>query len=118
MSLRFGGVCALTDVSFGVSDGELFSIIGLNGAGKTSIINCISGRYRPAEGRLFYQGQDITALNRRKVEEIIDFLDLHDPRANAPRLSRGKTGVHFSGSCCGFRDRAPEPGFSIASSRS
>jgi branched-chain amino acid transport system ATP-binding protein len=63
VSLRFGGVRALTEVSFGVSDGELFSIIGPNGAGKTSIVNCISGRYRPTEGQLFYRGQDITALN-------------------------------------------------------
>jgi branched-chain amino acid transport system ATP-binding protein len=63
VSLRFGGVRALTDVSFGVNDGELFSIIGPNGAGKTSIVNCISGRYRPTEGQLFYHGRDITALN-------------------------------------------------------
>ena len=63
VSLRFGGVRALTEVSFGVNDGELFSIIGPNGAGKTSIVNCISGRYRPTEGQLFYRGQDITALN-------------------------------------------------------
>ena len=46
VSLRFGGVRALTEVSFGVNEGELFSIIGPNGAGKTSIVNCISGRYR------------------------------------------------------------------------
>jgi len=63
VSLRFGGVRALSDVSFGVNDGELFSIIGPNGAGKTSIINCISGRYKPTEGQLFYRGRDITALN-------------------------------------------------------
>ncbi len=63
VSLRFGGVRALTDVSFSVKPGELFSIIGPNGAGKTSIVNCISGRYRPTEGKLFYRGQDITALN-------------------------------------------------------
>jgi branched-chain amino acid transport system ATP-binding protein len=43
VSLRFGGVRALTEVSFGVNEGELFSIIGPNGAGKTSIVNCISG---------------------------------------------------------------------------
>jgi ABC-type multidrug transport system fused ATPase/permease subunit len=54
---------ALTEVSFGVNDGDLFSIIGPNGAGKTSIVNCISGRYRPTEGQLFYHGRDITALN-------------------------------------------------------
>ena len=63
VALRFGGVRALTDVSFGVEPGELFSIIGPNGAGKTSIVNCISGRYRPTEGQLFYGGRDITALN-------------------------------------------------------
>jgi branched-chain amino acid transport system ATP-binding protein len=63
VSLRFGGVRALTEVSFGVNEGELFSIIGPNGAGKTSIVNCISGRYKPTEGRLFYRGKDITGLN-------------------------------------------------------
>ena len=62
VSLRFGGVHALTDVSFSVKEGELFSIIGPNGAGKTSIVNCISGRYTPTEGRLFYHGKDITGL--------------------------------------------------------
>src|SRR3982074_2430682 len=63
VSLRFGGVRALTEVSFGVNDGELFSFIGPNGAGKTSIVNCISGRYKPTEGQLFYRGKDITGLN-------------------------------------------------------
>jgi branched-chain amino acid transport system ATP-binding protein len=67
VSLRFGGIRALTDVSFHVQPGELFSIIGPNGAGKTSMLNCVSGRYRPSEGRIFYKGQDITGLgpNRR-----------------------------------------------------
>jgi branched-chain amino acid transport system ATP-binding protein len=50
VSLRFGGVRALTDVSFHVKRGEIFSIIGPNGAGKTSMVNCVSGRYRPTEG--------------------------------------------------------------------
>src|SRR5436305_4131863 len=62
VSLRFGGVRALTEVSFGVKVGELFSIIGPTGAGKTSIVNCISGRYKPTEGQLFYHGRDITGL--------------------------------------------------------
>ena len=67
VSLRFGGVRALTDVSFAVNRGEIFSIIGPNGAGKTSMVNCISGRYRPTEGAVLWQGQDITrvATNRR-----------------------------------------------------
>jgi branched-chain amino acid transport system ATP-binding protein len=67
VSLRFGGVRALTDVSFQVRQGEIFSIIGPNGAGKTSMVNCVSGRYRPTDGRILFEGQDITRLgpNRR-----------------------------------------------------
>jgi branched-chain amino acid transport system ATP-binding protein len=62
VSLRFGGVRALTDVSFDVRPGEIFSIIGPNGAGKTSMVNCVSGRYRPTEGRILFDGQDITRI--------------------------------------------------------
>ena len=47
ITLRFGGVTAINDVSFHVSEGELFSIIGPNGAGKTSIFNTLSQVYRP-----------------------------------------------------------------------
>ena len=67
VSVRFGGVRALTDVSFAVRRGEIFSIIGPNGAGKTSMVNVVSGRYRPSEGRVSFEGQDITRLgpNRR-----------------------------------------------------
>jgi branched-chain amino acid transport system ATP-binding protein len=67
VSLRFGGVRALTEVSAHVNRGEVFSIIGPNGAGKTSLVNCVSGRYRPTEGRVLFEGQDITRVrtNRR-----------------------------------------------------
>ena len=67
VSLRFGGVRALTDVSFAVQPGEVFSIIGPNGAGKTSMVNCISGRYRPTEGRIRFAGQDITRTGTRSL---------------------------------------------------
>jgi branched-chain amino acid transport system ATP-binding protein len=62
VSLRFGGVRALSDVSFAVREGELFSIIGPNGAGKTSMLNCISGRYRPTSGTIRFRGQNISGL--------------------------------------------------------
>jgi len=62
VSLRFGGVRALTDVSFSVRRGEIFSIIGPNGAGKTSMVNCVSGRYRPSEGELLFDGEPIGSL--------------------------------------------------------
>jgi branched-chain amino acid transport system ATP-binding protein len=63
VSLGFGGVRALTEVSFHVNKGELFSIIGPNGAGKTSMLNCISGRYTPTAGRVFLEGRDVTPLS-------------------------------------------------------
>ena len=62
VSLRFGGVQALTDVGFSIRKGELFSIIGPNGAGKTSMVNCISGRYRPTDGKVYFKGKDITGM--------------------------------------------------------
>ncbi len=62
ISMAFGGVRALSGVSFEVAQGELFSIIGPNGAGKTSMLNCISGRYRPTGGRVLFEGRDITGL--------------------------------------------------------
>ena len=62
ISLRFGGIRALTEVGFQVAKGEMFSIIGPNGAGKTSMLNCISGRYTPSEGSIRFNGQEITRL--------------------------------------------------------
>ncbi len=59
VSLRFGGVRALSNVSFEVRKGEIFSIIGPNGAGKTSALNCISGRYRPSEGEILFKGKSL-----------------------------------------------------------
>jgi branched-chain amino acid transport system ATP-binding protein len=60
ITLRFGGVSALSDVSLDVRDGELLALIGPNGAGKTSILNCISGLYRPQEGRISFMASDAT----------------------------------------------------------
>ncbi|TCO80836.1 amino acid/amide ABC transporter ATP-binding protein 1 (HAAT family) [Plasticicumulans lactativorans] len=62
ISLTFGGIKALTEVSFEVRPQEVFSIIGPNGAGKTSLLNCVSGRYRPSRGRIAFKGTDVTAL--------------------------------------------------------
>jgi branched-chain amino acid transport system ATP-binding protein len=61
LGLRFGGVQALSGVSFQVENGQIFSVIGPNGAGKTSLLNCISGRYKPTHGRIAFAGEDITA---------------------------------------------------------
>jgi branched-chain amino acid transport system ATP-binding protein len=62
VSLRFGGVKAITDVSFDIKKGEIRAIIGPNGAGKTSMLNCINGFYTPQEGRITFKG-----VTRNKV---------------------------------------------------
>ncbi|TMA23613.1 MAG: ABC transporter ATP-binding protein [Deltaproteobacteria bacterium] len=62
VSLRFGGIYALQDVTMHVAPGELVAIIGPNGAGKTSLINCISGVYRPWAGSVRFDGRDVTRL--------------------------------------------------------
>ncbi|MCE5283641.1 MAG: ABC transporter ATP-binding protein [Deltaproteobacteria bacterium] len=58
--LHFGGVRALNNIDIHVHTGELFAIIGPNGAGKTSLLNCITGFYRPQQGRILFNGEDIT----------------------------------------------------------
>lgn len=60
LSLSFGGLQVLSDVSFNVNQGEVFAIIGPNGAGKTSILNSISGFYRPEKGRIALKGLDVS----------------------------------------------------------
>jgi branched-chain amino acid transport system ATP-binding protein len=66
ISLRFGGIKAITEVDFQVRKGEILAIIGPNGAGKTSTINSITGFYTPQEGRIIYEGQDISPLRPYK----------------------------------------------------
>ena len=56
ISLSFGGVKALTEVSFSIREKEIFAIIGPNGAGKTSMLNVINGFYHPQEGEITYKG--------------------------------------------------------------
>ena len=60
ISVHFGGIKALNNVSFKVEKESLFSIIGPNGAGKTSLLNVISGRYKPKNGDLLFKDKNIT----------------------------------------------------------
>jgi len=66
ISVQFGGIKALTDVSFEVEKNSLFSIIGPNGAGKTTLLNVISGRYKPISGEIHYQGKNLNKLHPNK----------------------------------------------------
>ena len=60
ISLSFGGIQALKNVSLEIKEKEILAIIGPNGAGKTSLLNSISGFYRPQKGRIIFKGQDVT----------------------------------------------------------
>lgn len=62
MTLSFGGIKALRDVSFSVEPGSISALIGPNGAGKTSMFNCISGFYRPSAGNILLDGEDVSNL--------------------------------------------------------
>ena len=60
ITVRFGAIQALSDVSVDIHRGEIVAIIGPNGAGKTTLLNAISGFYHPQEGRILFQGKDRT----------------------------------------------------------
>ncbi len=62
ISLSFGGIRALSDVGFKIHEGEILAVIGPNGAGKTSLINSINGFYRPQQGTIELEGQNIGNL--------------------------------------------------------
>jgi branched-chain amino acid transport system ATP-binding protein len=70
ISLRFGGVKALTDISFNVKEHEIRAIIGPNGAGKSSMLNCINGVYQPQEGSITFRGKTFHHMNSRQVAEM------------------------------------------------
>ena len=67
VSLHFGGVSALSDVSFDLSAQEIVGLIGPNGAGKSSLINCLTGFYAPQDGHIRIGGHDIRGLDPRQV---------------------------------------------------
>ncbi len=70
ISLSFGGVRALTDVSVEVKENEILAIIGPNGAGKTALLNCINGFYKPQKGEIYYEGKKITRLRPDKLAKM------------------------------------------------
>ncbi|MDY6851317.1 MAG: ABC transporter ATP-binding protein [Thermodesulfobacteriota bacterium] len=70
VSLRFGGVVALSDVSVNVGRSEILAIIGPNGAGKSCLLNCMNAFYHPQEGQIFFQDVDITRHKPHKIAAL------------------------------------------------
>lgn len=64
VSLRFGGIHALSEVSFTVTQGDVHAVIGPNGAGKSSLLNCTSGLYRPQRGKIVLHSRDADGVSR------------------------------------------------------
>lgn len=62
LSKRFGGVLALNEVDFAIRKGTIIGLIGPNGAGKTTIFNIVAGAFKPSNGRVVFEGNDITGL--------------------------------------------------------
>lgn len=70
ISLSFGGVKALTNISFNVREHEIRAIIGPNGAGKSSMLNVINGVYTPQEGEITFDGKRFNRMNSRRAAEM------------------------------------------------
>jgi len=66
----FGGILALNRVSFDVREGEILGIIGPNGSGKTTVVNCITGFVKMSSGRIFFRGKDITGKPAHKIADL------------------------------------------------
>jgi branched-chain amino acid transport system ATP-binding protein len=66
----FGGIIALNRLSFDVFEGEILGIIGPNGSGKTTVVNCITGFIKPSDGRVLFRGNDITARPPHKIADL------------------------------------------------
>ena len=70
LSLSFGGVKALDEVSIDINENEITAVIGPNGAGKTCLLNCINGFYKPQSGEIYYKEQKITRMRPDRIAKL------------------------------------------------
>jgi len=70
LTKAFGGILALNRVNFHLNEGEVLGIIGPNGSGKTTIVNCITGFIRPTSGSVFFRGKNITGKAAHKIADM------------------------------------------------
>jgi branched-chain amino acid transport system ATP-binding protein len=70
LSLTFGGVSALIDVSLDIRENEILAIIGPNGAGKTCLLNCINGFYKPQKGEIYFEERRITRVRPDRAAKL------------------------------------------------
>jgi branched-chain amino acid transport system ATP-binding protein len=70
LTKKFGGIVAVNEVTIAVRKGEMMGIIGPNGAGKTTLFSLISGMEKPDEGRVFFEGRDVTGLKPYHLNKL------------------------------------------------
>ncbi|MBO6602424.1 MAG: ABC transporter ATP-binding protein [Roseicyclus sp.] len=107
ITLRFGGVVAIKDISFDIREGEIRAIIGPNGAGKSSMLNVISGFYHPQEGEVWYRGARRPAMKpfqvaRQGIARTFQNIALFDGMSVLDNIMTGRLN-HMSAS---FLDQA------------
>ncbi|MGA7572027.1 MAG: ABC transporter ATP-binding protein [Candidatus Aquilonibacter sp.] len=98
LTLRFGGVTALSDVSFDVERGEVAGLIGPNGAGKTTCFNCITRLYDPASGQISVNGEDVLrlpahAIAKKRIARTFQNVALFDRLSVLDNVMIGATGA-------------------------
>jgi len=76
LTMRFGGLTAVSKVDFSVEKGQVFSVIGPNGAGKTTVFNTVTGIYDPTEGEILFEGRDLRRPLRRSVLAAVALVGL------------------------------------------
>lgn len=70
LTLKFGGLTALDDVSFHINEGEILGLIGPNGAGKTTCFNAITGVYRPTSGAIRFHGRSLAGMRKHQIAKL------------------------------------------------
>lgn len=70
LTLKFGGLTALENVSFSIAEGEILGLIGPNGAGKTTCFNAVTGVYRPTSGAIRFRGQSLAGMRRYQITKL------------------------------------------------
>jgi branched-chain amino acid transport system ATP-binding protein len=93
LTRRFGGLTAISNVSFSVEKGEIFGVIGPNGAGKSTLFNVIAGHYRPSAGRVSLDGRDISGhasdgIARRGIARTFQSVHVFKEQTTAENLRR------------------------------
>ncbi len=95
LTMRFGGLTALDDVSFEVERATIFSVIGPNGSGKSTAFNCISGIHRPTAGSVHFEGERISGLSphhiaRRGIARTFQNIELFGNESTIDNLMLGR----------------------------